>query len=97
MTIIDGESFPPDPNFTNATREILASTTLRRFQVSGRVDNDKAAFFAQRGEEEQEQKNERLIEMLDGVDIRLPQLAHVCKGTGCCSGPQESREKCSPR
>ena len=56
------------------------------------ADGDKAAFFAKRGEEEQEQKNERLIEMLDGVAIRLPQLAHVCKGIGCFSGPQKIRE-----
>ena len=85
----------PDQDLTKHLRTILNMTTLRRYEVvRGRVDpaGDDGAFFPIQGAREQELKNDRLIELLEGVDVRTNRLQHVERG--CCpDGPCETHRK----
>ena len=76
-----------DPDHTKHTKEILRMTTMRRYDVvRGRVDpaGHDGALFPIQGAEEQRIRNERLIELLDGVDVRTGTLQHI--ENGCCPG-----------
>ena len=75
---------------TKRLKEILHMTTKRRYElVTGRIQDDGALFPIQ-GEEGRQKKDERLIEMLDSVDVRGP-LKHIERG--CCANERECRQK----
>jgi len=77
----------PDPTFTAHLRTILEMTLMRRYDVvRGRVDpaGDDGAFFPIKGQTEQQQKNEVLIQLLAGTGVRNSGFTHIERG--CCRG-----------
>ena len=91
MHIIYDDTNHPNPDLTRRTKAILEATTLRRYEVTGRIDNDAGAFFPVKGQQAQEQKNQNLLLMLEGVDVRYQRLAHIERG--CCNNERESKDK----
>ena len=74
---------------TNHLKNILQYTTMRRYHVGGRVGRE--GLVEPAGAKEREDKNNRLIEVFRGIDVRCGRLAHLERG--CCTSDQETRNK----
>jgi hypothetical protein len=92
MPIVDAMLVgPPDPELAQRLKDIISHTFMRRFSLArGRTDHD-GSFFPIQGAAEREEKNRKLEEMLQGVDVRCARLMHI--EHGCCTSAQQSRDK----
>jgi hypothetical protein len=86
MDILDPFAHPPDQVCTKMLKQILDYTTMRRFElVRGRADQD-GSLWNVKGAIERQEKNQRLVDMLDGVDnnpcfCSAPSLVDLSAGT----------------